>query len=154
MNIGIIVHSLSGHTYSAARKLQEKLAAGGHKVTIEQVTPAGKAYPGIKNLKLKTKPEIKSYEGLVLAAPVWAFSISPVMAAYLAGLTSLKGKKIAAFVTMGFPFKWMGGTRAISQLEKACGAKEGNISATAIICRSGRHRQALNNMVENLSGAF
>lgn len=154
MNIGIIVYSQTGHTYSAALKLQEKLSAKGHKVTIEKIIPVGDAHPGVKDLKLETSPEVGKYDGLVFAAPVWAFSLTPVMVTYLAGLPSLKGKKIAAFVNMGFPFAWMGGTHAIAQLKQGCETKGGTVSMTAIVGRSGNNLKALNNMVEKISGVF
>jgi flavodoxin len=154
MSIGIIIHSKSGHTYSAALKLQEKLISDNHKVSIEKVIPAGAAHPGIKNLQLETRPDVSVYDGLIFAAPVWAFALSPVMATYISGLGSLKGKKIAAFVTMGFPFAWMGGSRAIRQLKQSCEAKGGIIAETAVIRKSGQDEKIVNGMVEKLSRVF
>lgn len=154
MNIGIIVHSQSGHTYSAALKLQEKLSTAGHNVTIERLKPVGDAHPGVKNLQLETYPDLANYEGLVFAAPVWAFNISPVLAAYLSQLSTLKAKKIAAFVTMGFPLAWMGGNRAIAKLKEICKAKGQTLTATAIICRSGNDQKAVNNMINDFSKQF
>lgn len=154
MNIGIIVHSQSGHTYSLALKLQEKLSAAGHKVAIERLKPIGDAHPGVKNLQLETYPDLADYEGLILAAPVWAFNISPVMAAFLSQLATIKAKKIAAFVTMGFPFAWMGGNRAIAKFKEICRAKGQTLTATAIICRSGNDQNAVNKMLNDFSGMF
>jgi NAD(P)H dehydrogenase (quinone) len=154
MNISIIIHSKTGHTYAVAQKLQEKLVAKGHKVALEKITPAGDAHPGVKNLQLETKPEIKTYDGLIFAAPVWAFALSPVMATYLSGISSLKGKKIAAFVTMGFPFAWLGGNRALKQLKQICEAKAGSVMAVDIVGRSGQDEKAVTDTVEKLSGVF
>lgn len=154
MNIGIIVHSQTGNTYSVAEKLREKFSTSGHNVTIERINPIGNAHPGVKNLQLETYPDIASYEGLVLAAPVWAFNISPVMAAYLSQLSTIKAKKIAAFVTMGFPFAWMGGNRAIAKLKEICKAKGQTLTATAIICRSGNDQNAVNKMINDFSEKF
>jgi flavodoxin len=154
MNIGIIVHSQSGHTYSVAEKFREKFSASGHTVTIERLKPIGDAYPGVKNLQLETYPDLTNYEGLILAAPVWAFNISPVLAAFLSQLSTLKGKKITAFVTMGFPFAWMGGNRAIAKLKEICRAKGEIPAATGVICRSGNDQKALTNTVENFSKIY
>lgn len=154
MNIGIIIHSQSGHTYSAALKLQEKLSTAGHKAVIEQLKPIGDVHPGVKNLRLETIPGIDKYEGIVLAAPVWAFSISPVLKAYLEQLTSLQGKKIASFVTMGFPLAWMGGNRAINQLKKTCLSKGGTLSATAVVTHSGNNQKVVNSMIDKLNEVF
>lgn len=41
MEIGIIVHSLTGNTLSVAERLQERLAADGHDVEIEQLKTIG-----------------------------------------------------------------------------------------------------------------
>jgi NAD(P)H dehydrogenase (quinone) len=154
MNIGIIVHSHTGHTYNAALKLQEQLIKEGHPATIEKVTVAGEAHPGSKNIQLATKPEVKEYDGLVLAAPVWAFSLSEVLVTFLNGIPSLKDKKIAAFVTMSFPWAWMGGNRAIRQIKKLCAAKGGTVIATAIIGKSGNDPQKLQKMIEDINGVF
>lgn len=154
MNIGIIVHSQTGNTFSAALNLQEKLSTAGHNVTIERLKPIGNAHPGVKNLQLETYPDIASYEGLVLAAPVWAFSISPVLKSYLEQLNSLQGKKIASFITMGFPFAWMGGNRAINQLEKTCRSKDGTLSAKAVVTLSGNNQKTVNSMIKELTELF
>jgi flavodoxin len=41
MRIGIIVYSRTGNTFSAARRLKEKLAAAGHSVNVERLTTVG-----------------------------------------------------------------------------------------------------------------
>lgn len=154
MNIGIIIHSQSGHTYTAAAKLQEKLASAGHKATIERLQPIGDAHPGVTNLRLESYPETGAYDGLVFAAPVWAFSISPVILTYLTQLPSLKGKKIACFTMMGFPFTWMGGNHAIQQLKQACASKGGTVLSTAVIGRSGNDEKSVTKMLVALSEVF
>ncbi len=154
MNIGIIVHSKSGNTYAAAQKLQQKLSTAGHKVTIERLNPIGDAHPGIKNLQLEKSPKINEYEGLIFAAPVWAFAVSPVMATYMEQLSSLQGKKIGSFVTMGFPLPWLGGNRAIKQIKEKCESKGGTVSASAIIGSSGKDKKATNEMIDTIGGIF
>jgi len=41
MNIGLIIYSGSGNTRSVAVKLQEKLTAAGHTVSLEEITITG-----------------------------------------------------------------------------------------------------------------
>ena len=41
MEIGIIIHSLTGNTMSVAERLQERLVADGHDVEIEQLKTIG-----------------------------------------------------------------------------------------------------------------
>jgi flavorubredoxin len=113
MNIGIILYSQSGNTLSVAQKLQEKLIALGHTVNIEQITVTGDVSPGKRQFELTAIPAVDPYEGLVFATPVQAFSLNPVMAAYLEQVPSLKEKKFACLITKHLPFSWTGGKQAI-----------------------------------------
>jgi flavodoxin len=70
MNIGIIVYSRTGHTLSVAQKLQEKLSAAGHMVTLEQVETAGPVSPSATSAELKIRPAIEEHEALVFGCPV------------------------------------------------------------------------------------
>ena len=130
MNIGIVVHSKTGHTLSLAGKLKERLLAAGHGVTLEQVEPAGPAKPGAANVPLKTKPEIDSYEALVLGCPVWGGVMSSAMTSYLEQVTSLQGKQVACMVTHIFP-PGLGASQTIRQMKEVCESKG------AIVCGSG-----------------
>lgn len=118
MKIGIIVHSKTGHTYSAAQKLLEKLSASGHSVNIERITPVDDKQMDPSKIQLKAVPDISAYDALVFGAPVIGFSLSAVMALFLKQLSSLKGKKIVCFITKSLPFYWTGGTRAISTMNE------------------------------------
>jgi NAD(P)H dehydrogenase (quinone) len=91
----------------------------------------------------------------VFGAPVWAFSLSPVLATYLTQLSSPRDKKIACFVTMGFPFAWMGGNRAIALMKKTCESKGATVLATGIVNWSSKRRaKDINDIVEKLGGLF
>lgn len=114
MKIGIIVHSQTGHTFTVAEKLKEKLAAAGHTVNIERITPVDPKQTDPKKVQIEKLPDLSVYDALVLAAPVQAFNASPVMKAYLEKLPSLSGKKVACFVTKSLPFDSTGGNQAIS----------------------------------------
>ena len=48
MNIGIILYSETGNTYSVSQKLKEKLIKAGHSVNIERLKVIGKVNPGKK----------------------------------------------------------------------------------------------------------
>jgi NAD(P)H dehydrogenase (quinone) len=153
MKIGIIVHSQTGNTLSVARKLQEKLKAAGHSVNIENLTPVN-GQKNVKDIQLEKLPDLSAYDALVLAAPVQAFSASPVMKAYLPRLPALNGKKVAVFVTKGLPFKWTGGNNAISQIKKGVEAKGGTVTGTGIISWSGNREKAIAEMIEKFGGSF
>ncbi len=108
MNIGIIVYSQTGNTYSVAQKLKEELLASGHSANVERIETIGEVKQGEKNIQFKSLPEIGAYDALVFASMVQAFSLSLVMKSYLMQIESLKGKKIACFVTKGLLFNWTG----------------------------------------------
>jgi len=133
MKTGIIVYSQTGNTLSVAEKLKEKLAAAGHSAEIEQVTVAGGRKSGDRAFQLETRPDVAQYDALVFGSAVEAFSLSPVLKSYLAGVDSLQGKQVACLVTQSFPYPWMGGNRAIRQMRRICGSKGATVRGSAIV---------------------
>lgn len=133
MKIAIIVYSQTGNTLSVAEKLKEKLVAVGHVAVLEQVTVAGGRKSGNRAFKLETRPDVASYDALVFGSAVEAFSLSPVLKSYLAGVDSLQGKQVACLVTQFFPYPWMGGNRAIHQMRLLCESKGATVSGSAIV---------------------
>lgn len=143
MNIGIVVHSLTGNTLSVAERLQKAFLACGHSAALERVTAVDEKASSEKELRLKDIPDISGYDALVFAAPVHGFSLSPVMALYLSGLSSLNGKRTGLFVTQFFPRAWMGGNRAVRQMVRLCEAKKAVVSHTSVVNWSSRQRERL-----------
>jgi len=140
MKIGIIVYSQTGNTLSVAEKLKEKLAVAGHSAEIEQVTVAGGRKSGDRAFQLETRPDVAQYDALVFGSAVEAFSLSPVMRSYLAGVDSLQGKQVACLVTQFFPYPWMGGDRAIRQMRELCESKGATLSGSGIVNWVGSRR--------------
>ena len=87
----------------------------------------------INKINFQPEPEISGYDLVIIGAPVRGFSISPVLAAYLNKVPSLKGQKIDLFVTQAFPYSWMGGNNAIKQMRNACEQKGATVVKTAIV---------------------
>jgi flavodoxin len=141
MKIGIIVHSKTGHTYSVAVRIKEKLTSVGHTAVIEKLIPVNEVHPRAKNIQLEKNPDLSKYDALVFGAPVWAFTVSPVLKSFLLDLSSLQNKKIICFVTMGFPYSWLGGGNAISWFKKITNLKNGVICGTWIINWSNSNRE-------------
>lgn len=134
MNIGIIVYSQTGNTLSVAEKLRDALKSKGHTATIDRITAEGDVSPNSgKPLTLKSKPDPSKYDALVFASPVMAFSLNPVMKAYLAQMKELKGVKAACFVTQQLPADWMGGNRAIRIISRALKEKGADVCCSAIV---------------------
>jgi len=155
MKIGIIVHSQTGNTLSVARKLQEKLTAAGHSANIEKISPVDVKQTDIKKIRLEKLPDLSAYDAFIFAAPVQAFSLSPVMRLYLPQLPSLNDKEVACFVTKGLVFKWTGGNHAISQLKKGIESKGGKVIDTDVIVWAGAGREkAIAEVVDKFSKLF
>lgn len=133
MKIGIIVHSQSGNTLSVAQRLNEKLSAAGHSVSIQRVSSINDDESDIQKICLREKPDIGAYDVLLFGAPVRGFSLSPVMQAYLSTFSSLSGKQIACFITQGLPVPWMGGNRALKQMVDICKSKGVTPYGTGIV---------------------
>ncbi len=154
MNIGIIVYSQTGNTYSVATRLKEKLAAAGHTVTLERIEVIGKVAPG-KPVQFKTLPDAGKYDALVFGAPVQGFSLCWPMLGYLEQIASLQGKKVACLVTEAFPYPWMGGNRAVRQMKRLCESKGATVCGSGIVNWMNKSReQQIVQVVDRLGQLF
>ena len=155
MNIGIIVYSWSGNTLSVAEKLQEKLSAAGHSAALEQVSVVGERKRGDRAFELETLPSVDPYDAVVFGSAVEAFSLSPVLTAYLKQIESLQGKKVACLVTQAFPYPQMGGNRAIRQMRKLCQSKGATVVGSGVVnWAKSRRDQTTATAVDRLSKLF
>ena len=155
MNIGIILYSETGNTYSVSQKLEEKLVEAGHSANIERLKVIGKVNPGKKDIQFESLPDIEPYDALVFGSPVQAFSLSSTMTAYLSQIKSLQDKKVAFLVTQFFPFPWLGGNRAIGQMKKICESKAAAACGAEIVNWSNPSREKrITEVVEKLSKLF
>lgn len=155
MKIGIIVHSMTGNTYTLAEKLKEKLNKKGYSVNIEKINVVGKEDPQKVNFELSSPPDISTYDAVCFGGPVRGFSISPILSAYLNQIDSLNGKKIACFVTKTLAGNWTGGNRTIKQMKKLCEAKDGVVITTGILSWPKKNTDLkLDEAAENIAKAF
>jgi flavodoxin len=118
MKIGIIVHSQSGHTAAFARAIAAKLGELGHEVDTVLLMTTGLSRPGSRRFTITNAPddaELSQFDAVLIGGPVWGFKASPVIMRYLASIGPgiLKKKRTLAFVTMGFPWKALGASRAL-----------------------------------------
>jgi hypothetical protein len=133
MKIGIIVHSHSGFTYQAASDLRGALEAAGHQVTLARIKTKPDYRPVEPVSALAQAPRAEGYDALVLASPVNAFRLGNAMTAWIGQAAIPAGVPLAAFVTMGFPFGWMGGTAALGTLARLCAAKGATVGVRRAI---------------------
>ena len=130
MNIGIIIHSQSGHTAAMAKAIAEQFRQHGHDVDIKLLLTSGLAKPGSRNFTISNTPddeELARFNVILFGGPVWGFKASPVIREYLAWLKKLNGKKVMSFVTMGLPWKSFGGINAIRAMNEELKASGGTV---------------------------
>jgi len=155
MNIGIVVYSRTGNTYSVALRLRDKLLELGHCANIERIAPVDEKQADIKKIRFDTLPALDAYEALVFCSPVRGFSLSGVMSAYLTQITSVGYKKTVCFVTKGLRSAWTGGNRSIASMKRALASSGAIVCATGIVSWSSKRRDDdITEMVERLSAAF
>jgi flavodoxin len=152
MKIGIIVYSYTGHTLSAAQKLEEAIKAAGHSANLERVEPVVDNPNSNDPVQLKSSPDVTQYEAVVFASPVHAFSLSRVMKLYLSQLPDMTGKKVHCFVTQQLKWPWMGGNRAVRQITEACRAKGADVISGGVVNWSGKDRDSqIDDIVRRMS---
>ena len=87
----------------------------------------------MREFELDKLPDLGTYDGIIFGAAVEAFSLSPVLSAYLKKADSLVGKKVACLVTQQFPYPWMGGNNAVRQMRNLCKAKGASMVGSAVV---------------------
>lgn len=155
MKIGILVHSNSGHTYSVAEKLMEKLVLAGHSVEIEKIIPTNDKEIDFEKVLFEVKPDADKYEGIIFGAPVRGMTLSPIMSAYIRGCDNFQGKKVACIITQSFPYPWMGGNRCNKVMVELCKLKGADVIGTGVVNWSKKNRdKVINKLVERIAILF
>ena len=154
MKIGIMLYSRTGNTRQVAIRLQEKLAAQGHEVTLEELEPRHSTPPSAEIVELKSYPSIEVYDALIFAAPVWGGQPAGPMTGFLQHLSSLEGKKTACLATGFFPAKW-GSLQSLEKMSQVCRAKGATLLGFGSVSwfSLSRGRQ-ISQVVEDLSRLF
>jgi NAD(P)H dehydrogenase (quinone) len=98
--------------------------------------------PNNLNPVLTVKPDLSTYDYVVIATPVHGFQISQVMKTYLTEVSSLEGKVIDLFVTHFFPFAWMGGNVSLKQMRRLIEQKSGSVRYMTSINWKNKHRES------------
>ncbi|KYC51321.1 MAG: NAD(P)H dehydrogenase (quinone) [Candidatus Methanofastidiosum methylothiophilum] len=154
MKIGLIVYSKTGNTYEVSQKLEKNLSEAGHSVNIERIEIDDENQRDLSKIRVKSPPGISKYEAIIFGAPVNAFSLCPEMTVYMSQLPTLKGKKIACFVTKGLPLAGTGGNQAISKMKNLCESKGGSVSGTGIVIWNKDRDKQITNMADEFNKLF
>lgn len=143
MNIGIIVHSQTGHTLLVGERIREKLQSLGHEVSLHKMQNLDIKDPehNPKNVKLDLIPDASGYDALIFGAWVQAFNLCPGFHLYLKQIPVFDTKNVSCFLTEQFPYKWMGGSFALSQMKKLLNANGAEVKASGVINWSNKKRE-------------
>jgi hypothetical protein len=140
MNVGVVVYSLTGNTFSVAEALRSTLATAGHTVSFQTIK-AQNEDPNFNGPVVLTQvPSLAGLDALVLGGPVRGFSTAPIVKAYLEQSPDLKGLPVFLFVTHHFPLAFLGGNSAIGMTRKLIEAKHGRVIGSGVVNWSSKHR--------------
>ncbi len=117
MNIGIIIHSNTGHTLEVANEIKYKLRKE-HDVVVLHVNSKNEEQSQKGHVELKDIPDIGGFDVLIFGAPIHGFALSKTMVSYLKQLETDSPKKVFIYVTHFFPMNSLGGSQGIQQMLK------------------------------------
>jgi flavodoxin len=134
MKVAIISYSFSGNTKRACLFLMKKIKEKNIDAVVFDLKPAKEekafllqcrdAFYKHKVALQSPAFELSTYDFIVVASPVWAFTFAPALRAYLESIKDLTDKKCACFLTYG---SGMGKGKALEELEGILKAKGGRI---------------------------
>ncbi|MGE5599202.1 MAG: flavodoxin family protein [Bacteroidota bacterium] len=143
MNIGIVVHSQTGTTLRFGRVIAQHLQQAGHAVEMIELHAGEHIQPRAAEVAIANMPDPKRFDAMLFGGPVWAFAASPVIMACIKKMDGISGKKALPFATMGFPFRGMGGGRALAQMGKALAEKGAAVLPGAVVPKMFRNTARL-----------
>lgn len=157
MKIGIIVHSQSGHTLLVGEKLRDKLRSDGHEVTLKrfQNTDSSTGSQNPENIRLDHIPDARGFDALIFGAWVQGFNLCAGFHLYLKQIPDFDTNNVSCFLTEQFPYKWMGGSRALSKMKKFLEEKGAKINASGVINWGNKKReQQIDELVARFSSQY
>ena len=155
MNIGLVVHSVTGNTQSVVEKVGGALEGAGHRVTALRLEVEGGHRKGEASPPIVSDPDLSGYDALVLGSHVEAFGLAQAMQDYLRRRTVLKGKPLALVLTEQLPYKWMGGRSGLRRMSTLCWEAGGDVRYAGVVnwSNKGRDRQ-ISELTEAVVRAF
>ncbi|MEO0123986.1 MAG: hypothetical protein ABIL69_08310 [candidate division WOR-3 bacterium] len=135
MHIGIIYYSVTGTTEEFASRIANGLIKEKHHVELISIKTDVKVTGPGQSFKILNEPDCSNFDFILFGCPVWAFSACPVLIEVIKKSEGLSGKKVIPFVTMGFPFRFLGGIQAIRQIEKTARGRGAEVLSGIVIPR-------------------
>ncbi len=127
MNIGIFYYSATGTTEQFAHTIADALIKEKNHVELVKIETNVKVTEPHQQFEILNHADCSKYDIILFGGPVWAFSACPVVICYIERSKGLSNKKIMPFATMGFPFRFLGGNRALKQMGKVIKRMNGNL---------------------------
>lgn len=133
MNIQLLVHSQTGNTLFVANALKEAIEPINPEITLTHIEADNEREMNTDRIAITKLPDCSNADLIVLAGPVRGGSPSPAILKTIETLGSMQGKQCVVFTTEFFPYDWMGGSRAVSRMEKELTARGAHVTRHAII---------------------
>lgn len=134
MKVAIVFYSFSGNTEKVVQFVKDFFLRKNIPVEVFRLKPVKEEVSflrqGIQAFFKKTIPileinyDLGSYDLVVFASPVWAFTISPALRSYLKKVKNLERKKIVCFLTFG---SGVGVKKALRELEGILKSKRAEV---------------------------
>ncbi|MEI6292310.1 MAG: NAD(P)H-dependent oxidoreductase [Methanomicrobiales archaeon] len=132
MKIVIACYSWKGHTRTIAKELAKKLNAAYIDIEpLGDISPLSEGIKALFGLKSAIKPpmaDMKNFDHLVIATPVWSHNLPPFTRQYLSELNNCEGKQFSVLVEMG----GSGADGVIGKVKKILDIKEMEFVASAV----------------------
>jgi flavodoxin len=141
MNIGIIVYSKSGNTLLVAEKIRASLTRNGFQAELLRFQAEPSSPGSNAPIRLSAVPNPNGYDALIFGSPVQAFSLDPAMQMYLQQVGEIKKVPALCFITQHFKKPWMGGNRAMKQLQALLQGKGIHADAAGVVNWSSEMRE-------------
>ncbi len=132
MNVGIVIHSQTGHTEQVANKIKDLLDEKGQKTDYLKLRVPKNESRSNGDIKFIDTPDLSTYDMIIFGSHVEAFNLARVMQNYLRNIDTIEGKKVICLLTQGLPYKWMGAKNALNQMRTLLKRK----GADVIYCES------------------
>lgn len=127
MKIKFCVHSQTGNSLSVSNTLMTQMKDTDNTFELIQITPSDEQQMDPNKITISPIPDGIGADLIVFGGPVHAFSASVTLLKAISMMENIKGKTCIIYVTQFFPFDWMGGNRALRQLEQALNEKGANV---------------------------
>jgi hypothetical protein len=132
MDVGVVVHTKTGHTLRFGNVIAGKLMARGHYVEVTELKTDPQIDSGSARqcapFKILNLPDTRRFDVILFGGPVWGFSATPVIIQAIKE-SALYEKKVLCFVTQTFPSAALGGNQAIKLMGETAKAAGANVLA-------------------------